>query len=332
MNTQAITKRDIAERGIDALDLDRQAGIIVSGTAGGVSFATVTEVIEVAKLMSAADKAVPVHLRANPGACLRIVFQAVEWRMSPWAVADKSYLVNDRIAYESQLVHAVIEARAPLKERLDCRYEGEGTDKRCIVIGTFRDGTKREYISPSIKDIRVKNSPLWTADPDQQLFYYSSRSWARKWAPDVLMGIYSRDELAANPNLGRDEEPASGLHQRLIEGKVDRSEGHQDGHTAENIEQAKNGEKPQRKRKTKPAPSTDAEKSEEKVSQALPRNPREWETYCRLWIEQATDAESIKTRWDSERALRNQCGVTEEVRKPVQELMAKRRKELGGHD
>src|ERR1700688_4930068 len=127
-----VTRRDLADKGLEAL-ADRtpqHQAIAVSRSAGGVSFATVSEVMEVAKLMAVADKAVPKHLRANPGACLRIVFQAVEWRMSPWSVADKSYEVNDRIAYESELIHAVIEARAPLKKRLEVEYEGDAAERR----------------------------------------------------------------------------------------------------------------------------------------------------------------------------------------------------------
>jgi hypothetical protein len=41
----------------------------------------------------------------------------------------------------------------------------------------------------------VKNSPLWKGDVDQQLFYYSVRAFARRHFPDVMMGIYTVDEL-----------------------------------------------------------------------------------------------------------------------------------------
>ena len=41
---------------------------------------------------------VPKHLRGNPGACIAVV----QWRLSPCAVANKSYSVNDRLGYEAQ--------------------------------------------------------------------------------------------------------------------------------------------------------------------------------------------------------------------------------------
>jgi hypothetical protein len=360
MNEQpkALTKRDLAELGVDALDKAKTGGMVIARTAGGVRFASALEVMEFAKLMSIADKAVPKHLRLNAGACLRIVFQSVEWEMSPWAVADKSYEVSDRIAYESQLIHAVVEARAPLKERLQCAYDGEGVDRWCIITGHFTDGTSREYASPKIKDIKVKNSPLWTSDPDQQLFYYASRAWARKWVPDVIMGLYTKEELREDPTLGRpDEEEAPGLRARLVGSNVDRSEGHQDGQVerelsavAESAGNAADGEgaeaaqnpRRSRKKKNESAPAAvvaAADNSEsaiveegeatEKTAEAMtPKNPAEWQTWCRVWLSAATDPEVIKTRWARERQLRNSCGVTQDEREPMMVEMAKRIKEL----
>src|ERR1017187_22768 len=239
---QVTTRGDLARMGLDALDPQKAGAVTVSHSAGGVSFASAMEVMEFAKLMSVSATAVPKHLRNNPGACLRIVFQAIEWRMSPYAVADKSYEVNDRIAYESQLIHAVIEARAPLLGRLECDYEGEGPERACVVTGVFNGGETREYKSPKIKDIRVKNSPLWAADPDQQLWYYASRSWARKWCPDVLMGIYSREELRESPGLGREEpdDTSPGLHARLA-GSERGQEGHKAGHVESELDQVAAG-------------------------------------------------------------------------------------------
>jgi hypothetical protein len=195
--------------------------------------------MEFAKLMAVSDKAVPTHLRANAGACLRIVFQAIEWQMSPWAVADSSFEVNDRIAYDSQLIHAIIEARAPLRQRLDCSYDGEGPERTCTVIGEFTDGSRREYTTPTVAKIRVKNSPLWRDDPDQQLFYAASRSWARKWCPDVLKGLYTKEELeTAAPIVGEE----SGLHARLAAVNVDREEGHQEGYAGDTLTELEKGE------------------------------------------------------------------------------------------
>ena len=41
----------------------------------------------------------------------------------------------------------------------------------------------------------MRNSPLWTADPRQQLAYLAAKRWARLYCPDVVLGLYSEDEL-----------------------------------------------------------------------------------------------------------------------------------------
>lgn len=194
------------------LDHAKAGAIVISDNVGGLLFNNMAEIMEFSKLMSLSRGAVPQHLRGNPGACLAVAVQAAEWRMSPFAVANKSYYVNDRIAYEAQLIHAVIEARAPLKERLRYVFSGEGPTRRCKVIGHFKgETTPVDIETPMWKDIKVKNSPLWTSDPDQQFRYYGARSFSRAYCPDVLLGIYSVDELEAiHPERVVDITPGAG--------------------------------------------------------------------------------------------------------------------------
>jgi len=221
------------ERIEQRIDRTVAGAVTVSDNVGGIMFQNMSEVLEFAKLMSVADVAVPKHLRGNPGACLSIVTQALEWRMSPFSVANKSYSVNDRLAYESQLIHAVVEARAPIKYRLRCRYEGEGEERRCIVTGHFKGEVDPvEYISPPFGKITPKNSPLWKSDPDQQQFYYSVRAFARRFCPDVLLGIYSEDELPQTGSSAQDVTPTPGIADRL-KGQKGRK-----GFSADGVEQA----------------------------------------------------------------------------------------------
>lgn len=162
---------------------------------GAMAFANVAQIMEFAKAMSIAQVAIPKHLRENPGACLAICIQASEWEMSPFAVANKSYSVNDRLAFESQLINAVILKRAPIVGRFIIEYNGANEQRTCKVTVKLRDGEVVSYESPPFHKIPVKNSPLWKGDPDQQLFYYSSRAMCRRHFPDVLLGVYSVDEL-----------------------------------------------------------------------------------------------------------------------------------------
>lgn len=205
-----MSESQLIERRIDK----EVTGGLTVGSTGQLAFTNINEMMEVAKLMSLSQVAVPKHLRENPGACLAVIVQASTWSMSPFAVANKSYSVNDRLAYESQMINAVILNRAPIKGRLKYTYDGEGPTRRCTVSAETTDGDTVSYTSPMFRDIKVKNSPLWTQDPDQQLAYYSSRAMCRRHFPDVILGVYTPEEMAESPE--RDITPAKQTaHERL---------------------------------------------------------------------------------------------------------------------
>lgn len=173
------------------------ATVPMSQTAAGGSLlpATFGDVVAFAQLMARAEHAIPKHLRDNAGACLAVSMQAFRWEMDPFSVALKSYKVGDVIAYESQLVAAVVNSRAGLRERPLYEYSGEGQKRRCKVTLTFADGSVRSYETPEVGKITTKNSPLWKSDEDQQLGYFAIRSAARRHCPEVLLGVYDRDEM-----------------------------------------------------------------------------------------------------------------------------------------
>lgn len=151
------------------------------------------EVVKFAEVMSRAGSVLPKHLQNNPGGCMAVTMQALDWRMNPFAVASKSYEVQGRVAYEAQLIAAVVNTRSGIKGRLRYDFEGDGATLMCRVTGSL-DGTECIYETPPIGSITVKNSPLWKSDPKQQLGYFAARSWARRHCPEVILGVYDRDE------------------------------------------------------------------------------------------------------------------------------------------
>lgn len=182
-----------------AIDKPIAGGIEVSSKHGMV-ITSMAQAMEFAKLMSVSRTAVPKHLRENPGACLAIAVQAFDWQINPFALANKSYEVNDRICYESALYQAVVTRRAPIKGRIKMQFDGDGENRTCRVWADLADGSGQvDYVSPKFGRILPKNSPLWKNDPDQQLFYFSVRAFSRRHFPDVMMGIYTVDEIEDMP-------------------------------------------------------------------------------------------------------------------------------------
>ncbi len=198
-----------------------------SGGGHRIAPQNLAEVVKFAEVMSRADIALPKHLRGNAGACMAVALQALDWQMNPFAVASKSYAVNGVIAYEAQLIAAVVNTRSGIKGRLQYSYDGTGGKRTCTVSGML-DGMELTYTTPEIGSITVKNSPLWKSDPDQQLGYFAARSWARRHCPEVILGVYDRDEAQDM----RDITPPAGS------GLAERLQGANGGFNAEGVETA----------------------------------------------------------------------------------------------
>ena len=185
-----------------------------------------------AEVMSRGMSTVPRHLQKNQGDCLAVVMQATQWGMNPFAVAQKTHVVNGTLGYEAQLVNAVVNSLAPTKDRLNYEWFGDWNK----IMGKFEEreskkkvdedtGKPLKYRVPAwdIKDeqglgirvwatmkgepqprtlelllvqCRVRNSPLWADDPRQQIAYLAVKRWTRLHCPDVLLGVYTPDELA----------------------------------------------------------------------------------------------------------------------------------------
>lgn len=183
---------------------------ISTGSAGAkIAPQNLAEVVKFAEVMCRADIALPKHLRGNAGACMAVALQALEWQLSPFAVASKSYAVNGAIAYEAQLIAAVVNTRSGIKGRLRYSYDGTGNDLTCTVTGIL-DDEECSYTTPTIGSITTKNSPLWKSDPQQQLGYFAARSWARRHCPEVILGVYDRDEAEQfrGPDHAKDVTPS----------------------------------------------------------------------------------------------------------------------------
>lgn len=207
-----VTKRDLVEGNVDKI-VDQTARVSIAGT-GGIDYASLRDMADAAKLLCAAGEMIPPFFRGNVGAMFANCMRAQELGVSPLTLANWTYAVENkgvtRIAYESQMFHALIEARAPIKERMKVWYEGEGDDLKCFVSAIFKGETEpRQWppanmadqytlgkLRPQKNDYgKTKGSPLWDTKPPLQLFYNISRDFARVYFPDVLGGLYGKDEM-----------------------------------------------------------------------------------------------------------------------------------------
>ncbi|MER2492349.1 RecT family recombinase [Catenovulum sediminis] len=192
----------------------------------------------VARLMASGKTTVPDHLKNNPADCFALVMQAAQWKMNPFAVAQKTSTIGGKLVYEGQLVNAVVASNAPVKERLRFEHfgdwskvlnkhvmrkssngkefaaigwepqdeEGLGVTVSAHIIGEDEPRIEHVYLA----QCHPRFSTYWATNPKVQITYTAARIWARIHCPDVLLGVYTQDEMeeAARP-YERDVTPSS---------------------------------------------------------------------------------------------------------------------------
>ena len=175
-----------------------------------------------AKMMCSARASIPAELQDSPGDCLAVCLQAAAWQMNPFAVAQKTHVIKGKIGYEAQLVNAVITRYAPIEGRLTFTFSDgweriQGKTRRvkgqkgdylapswtpqeeeglwCEVSGTMKKESEPRTLRVMMTQAWPRQSTNWANDPKQQLAYTAVKKWARLHCPDVILGIYTPEEL-----------------------------------------------------------------------------------------------------------------------------------------
>lgn len=175
-----------------------------------------------ASVMAEGKSTVPAHLAGKPADCLAVALQAAQWGMNPYAVAQKTHLVNGTLGYEAQLVNAVITSSTAVKGRFKYEYGGDwekfkpGTANAAnerglwVRVGAVLRGEEEITWGEPLyfEFVTTRNSPLWKTAPKQQLAYLAVKYWARLYCPDVILGVYTPDEFEQKERVERDVTPA----------------------------------------------------------------------------------------------------------------------------
>ncbi|MBE5213239.1 recombinase RecT [Pectobacterium sp. A535-S3-A17] len=188
-----------------------------------------------AQIMAQGSATVPAHLQGNQADCMAVAMQAAQWQMNPFAVAQKTHLIKGVLGYEAQLVNAVISRSGVLSNRFEYKRFGpwekilgrfeirknkEGQEYRVPgwsmadeegvgikIWATLRGEDVPRELELFLAQARVRNSTLWADDPYQQLAYLAVKRWSRLYCPDVILGVYTPDELEERSE--KDVTPAS---------------------------------------------------------------------------------------------------------------------------
>lgn len=141
---------------------------------------------------------VTIDYKGTAGNCLLIVTQGRAWNVNPFMLAQCTYINQGRLGFEGKLIHAVLEKK--VGNPFSFSYTGEGDDRTISVTNRRIGDGELVSTSGSVRQWATNKRDgsknwQWIADPDKMLRYRGVREWGRAWAPGLMLGVMSDDEL-----------------------------------------------------------------------------------------------------------------------------------------
>jgi len=258
------TKQDA---GMDMTDMPDTSALAVtpSGALNLFDWQTLKAAYKLASIMATAKGFVPAAFEGKPGPCMGALCIAHTWAMNPFLVMAGMATVHDKLVLEGKLVQAAVETSSLMVGRLTFKFYGDwkriqgkfklvesqkardesGQPKRYPVaawrvedeqgLGVTVSGMLKGESEPATLDVDLlschpRNSTIWATDPQQQIIYTATRRWARRHTPQIMLGVYTRDELEEGAVIDvtpraseQTQEPADDLAAKLAEARAKRA-------------------------------------------------------------------------------------------------------------
>jgi hypothetical protein len=152
-----------------------------------------------AKLLSSSDL-VPKEFKNNLPNTVIALEMAHRVRASPLAVMQNLYIVHGKPSWSSQFIIAAINNTgnySPLRFKM----EGEGEGSTCFAwaiekaTGDQLDGPKVSMDMAKKEGWIDKNGSKWKTMPELMMRYRAAAFFGRLYAPEILMGMQSVEEI-----------------------------------------------------------------------------------------------------------------------------------------
>lgn len=191
------------------MTMQKQAGGALSVFADGQSFDTA---LRMARCL-AESTIVPKEFQRNVGNCMIAIEMASRINASPMMVMQNLYIVNGRPAWSSQWIIAMINSSHRYKTELQFEFGNAKEDGGLSCRAWAEDYAGHKVYGPKItmtmanaEQWTTKNGSKWKTMPDVMIQYRAASFFGRMNCPDMIMGIYSQEEV-----LDMSEIPADGF-------------------------------------------------------------------------------------------------------------------------
>lgn len=175
-------------------------------------------------LATAASDLLPERWRGKPKAVYQMVMQARELGIEPIAACRLTYLVHGQPCLKTEGVIGLINKHAGMASELMFEERGELPDDsygvRCYAISA-RSGERLEsvWVGPAMareQGWSTKKGNKYGGPFAAQMYRYRAAGfWARLYAPEVMMGMYTEQEAREMPEPKRLSSAQEALNERM---------------------------------------------------------------------------------------------------------------------
>lgn len=145
---------------------------------------------------------VPKDYQGNTGNCMIAIEMAARIKTSPMMVMQNLYVVNGRPAWSSQWIIAMINASRRYKSELQFEFGNDPKDGGLSCYAWAEDYSGHRVLGPKItmnmansEGWTTKNNSKWKTMPEVMIQYRAASFFGRMNCPDMIMGIYTQDEV-----------------------------------------------------------------------------------------------------------------------------------------
>lgn len=144
---------------------------------------------------------IPKDYQKNPSNCLIAIEMSARLNASPMMVMQNLFVVNGRPAWSSQWIVAMINQSRKYLTELQYEFGNDPEDGGLSCFAWVKDREGHRVVGPKITMKMAeaegwvsKNGSKWKTMPQVMIQYRAASFFGRKNCPEMIMGIYSRDE------------------------------------------------------------------------------------------------------------------------------------------
>lgn len=156
------------------------------------------EQLQRAARVFSASPLVPEHMRKEPANCIIALALAMEMDENPLVVMQNIYFVSGKAGWAAQYMIARANRSGVFRGRINWRVTGKGDGLRVTAFATLAETGEKVEAEASME---MAHAEGWTRNskyksmPETMLRYRSATLLIRWYAPEVMLGYHTADEI-----------------------------------------------------------------------------------------------------------------------------------------